>query len=229
MDANNKTNPDLFLALKGGSNNLGIVTRFDFTAFKQGKIWGGTAAYPYSTASLQIKAFVNFGNNIERDPYSSIISIWQHSSKTDKTLVVNAYEYTKPIANAPAFDEYLKIPDKIVDTLRITNLTDLTGELEQAYGFRYVLHNISFSDTDVNFRDSFSTLTFGNDERVVQKAMDIMNNKIALAKKSALGDYTIVYLYQPIPTIFSKHSVERGGNILGLDRNKDNLICEPHQ
>lgn len=75
-------------------------------------------------------------------------------------------------------------------------------------------------------RDQFSTLTFVNDVGVLEKAVAIFNSKIAQAKKSAVGNFTIVYLIQPIPTIFSKHSVERGGNVLGLDRDRDNLICK---
>ncbi|MCJ1461459.1 hypothetical protein MMC07_000056 [Pseudocyphellaria aurata] len=208
VNANAKSNADLFQALKGGSNNFGIVTRFDLVAFKQGNIWGGVAVYPSSTTSQQLQAFVNFGNKIAKNPYGSIISIYQYSSTSDGISVTNAYEYTKPEANAPPFDEFLKIPNKIVDTLRVTNLTDLTAELEQAYGFR----------------DSFSTITFKNDIRVLHKVIDIFNSKISLAKKRAVGQYSIVSLIQPIPTIFSKHSVERGGNVLGLDRAKDNLV-----
>lgn len=139
MDANKNSYPDIFLALKGGSNNFGIVTRFDFVAFKQGNIFGGSTVYPFSTASQQIKAFVDFGSNIEKDPYGSIISIWQYSSKTDSSIWINAEEYTKAIANPPAFDEFNKIPGKIADSRRITNLTDITEELEQAYGFRSVV------------------------------------------------------------------------------------------
>lgn len=136
VNANPKQNPDLFQALKGGSNNFGVVSRFDLTAFQQGNLWGGTAVYPFSTTSAQFDAFVNFGNNIAKDPYGSIISFWQYASTTDTTLFINAYEYTKPVPNAPPFSQYLAIPGKIADSLRVTNLTDLTGELEQAYGFR---------------------------------------------------------------------------------------------
>lgn len=39
VNATQKSYPDLWLALKGGSNNFGIVTAFESTAFKQGKFW----------------------------------------------------------------------------------------------------------------------------------------------------------------------------------------------
>lgn len=39
VDVTEKSHPDLFKALKGGSNNFGIVTAFEFTAFEQGDFW----------------------------------------------------------------------------------------------------------------------------------------------------------------------------------------------
>lgn len=83
----------------------------------------------------------------------------------------------------------------------------------------------SFSNS-AHSRDSFGTVTFVNSKKVLEKTVDIFNAKVALAKSRAVGVYNIVYLIQPIPTIFSQHSVERGGNVLGLDRFKDNLICK---
>ena len=38
VDANLNSYPDLFSALKGGSNNFGIVTSFDLKVFQQGKV-----------------------------------------------------------------------------------------------------------------------------------------------------------------------------------------------
>lgn len=40
-NANAEQNPDLFKALKGGSANFGIVTRFDMQAFEAPELWGG--------------------------------------------------------------------------------------------------------------------------------------------------------------------------------------------
>lgn len=98
--------------------------------------------YPADTAQQQISAFVNFNNRIKDDPYASAIDIWQYSSETGKSLIMNAYEYTKPVAAAPIFDEYLKIPGNISDSMRMTNMTSLSEELEQPEGLRYcVLSN----------------------------------------------------------------------------------------
>jgi hypothetical protein len=39
VNATQKSHPDLWLTLRGGSNNFGIVTAFESTAFEQGKFW----------------------------------------------------------------------------------------------------------------------------------------------------------------------------------------------
>lgn len=39
VNATKDSYSDLWLALRGGSNNFGIVTAFESTAFKQGKFW----------------------------------------------------------------------------------------------------------------------------------------------------------------------------------------------
>jgi len=45
VDANASSYSDLFYALKGGSNNFGVVTRIDLKTFPQGKFWGGFIGY----------------------------------------------------------------------------------------------------------------------------------------------------------------------------------------
>jgi hypothetical protein len=42
-NANQHSHPDLFFALRGGGNNFGIVTRFDFETYQYGLLWGGTS------------------------------------------------------------------------------------------------------------------------------------------------------------------------------------------
>ncbi|KAL4880336.1 hypothetical protein BJY04DRAFT_191638 [Aspergillus karnatakaensis] len=44
-NVNKTSSPDLFFALRGGGNNFGIVTRFDFETFRQGTLLGGTTVW----------------------------------------------------------------------------------------------------------------------------------------------------------------------------------------
>jgi FAD/FMN-containing dehydrogenase len=60
--ASQSSHPDLWLALKGGSNNFGIITRFDVAAIPQGKMWYSLLNYNYTDASLwaHAQAFSDF-------------------------------------------------------------------------------------------------------------------------------------------------------------------------
>lgn len=78
-----------------------------------------------------------------------------------------------------------------------------------------------------NHSDTFITLTFQNDVRVLQKAIDL-HNILVDKLLSASGNWTMQNMFQPIPTIFAEHSDEKGGNVLGLDRFKENLVCKYH-
>ena len=144
MEANNKTNPDLFTALKGSQNNLAIITRLDIVAFEQPLLWGGTAFYDNTTVPKQIKAFVNFVDSIEKDPYGSLIFNWVYTPATKQIQIENLYEYTKPFANntteyPPAFTEFAPtspIGPPLTNTLRVANLSSLTGELNSPANLR---------------------------------------------------------------------------------------------
>ena len=76
------------------------------------------------------------------------------------------------------------------------------------------------------FRTGFYTATVANDARVVKFAIEGLTRLVEVAKAKAVGTYKIQGAFQPFPTVFSKHSLERGGNILGLDRARENLIRE---
>lgn len=208
VDANSKTNSDLWQALKGGSNNFGIVTRIDLTAFESGDIWGGVVLYPASTIPDQISAFVKFNDAIEQDPYASLITFWAYISATNTTVVQNCYEYTKPVANAPIFTDLLAIKPEIpnTNTLRIANLTSLTVELE-AKG---------------DLRDLFATLTFANDPEIISQVYNI-SQKLLQPIKNAKG-LNWITMFQPIPYVITEQSIKRGGNVMGLDREKGNQV-----
>lgn len=63
----------LFRALKGGSNNFGVVTNVKMIALKCGKIWGGLNFLPKHVTSDAIAALVDFTENCHRNEDSHLL------------------------------------------------------------------------------------------------------------------------------------------------------------
>ncbi|OJJ81678.1 FAD-binding oxidoreductase [Aspergillus glaucus CBS 516.65] len=208
IDANSNTNPDLFKALKGGTINFGIVTRFDMKTIPSEGIWGGVVTYDWSTAYEQIPAFVNFTDNIHKDPYASLITMWQYDSKTDTNSVTNAMHYTKPVAYPAAYDEFKQFANTS-DGTRIDSQYTLVTELSQ----------------EGDSRNVFVTGTHVNNAQVIHKAAELHKQVIEEAKKHAKSkSWNIVTMIQPWSKLFTERGSGMGGNVLGLERFDEDLI-----
>ena len=142
INANIDENRDLFRALKGGTNNFGVVTRFDLNTFVQGKLWGGFIINPIETAADQFKYIEDFaaasGSGI--DPHASVINAYIFGAK-GPSAIANQFTYTKAEHYPSILGNFTSIQPQISNTLRVTNLTDLTIELGQ----QKLLHSISIS------------------------------------------------------------------------------------
>ena len=69
-----------------------------------------------------------------------------------------------------------------------------------------------------------------NNLDVMKRTIDIHNRMIEKAKLGAKGDdYTMSTMIQPWPKLFSDHSTDLGGNMLGLDRFDENLFRKSSQ
>lgn len=128
VNANINERRDLWTALKGGSNNFGVVTRFDLRTFAQGKFWGGVIEYPISTAPAQITAFSNFAGATDYDIYASLITSFAYTSAPGYAIV-NDIEYTQPIVNPEVFHPQTGIEPQYANTMRVSNLSDFANEL----------------------------------------------------------------------------------------------------
>ncbi|KAL3482140.1 hypothetical protein BJX99DRAFT_268527 [Aspergillus californicus] len=209
VDANIETNVDLFKALKGGSNNFGIVTKYEIKAIDNAHLWGGIVVYDNSTTDQQIPALVKFIDNIENDPYASWIGLWQFNSTTGQTTISSPLDYTKPVAHPDAFNDFYQIPN-ISDSTRYATLYNLTSELQQAGGYR----------------DVFLTSTYLNNADVLHKTIQILNEKIETALPLAQGeDWSIMVIIQPWPKVLWQRNQDNGvGNVLGLERFDENML-----
>jgi FAD/FMN-containing dehydrogenase len=72
------SHPDLWRALKGGSNNFGIVTRFTVRCFPSTKIWSG---FIYAPSSQSAKALMALHDCVKQaDPKISDGSVDPHAA-----------------------------------------------------------------------------------------------------------------------------------------------------
>jgi hypothetical protein len=67
-------------------------------------------------------------------------------------------------------------------------------------------------------------MTFANDASIFTEIVRLNDEFVAEWKKVNDPDFITQCMFQAIPTVFSKHSVEKGGNVMGLDKEKRNGI-----
>ncbi|KAI8936156.1 hypothetical protein NX059_007651 [Plenodomus lindquistii] len=209
INASADENNDLHQALKGGSGNFGIVTRFDVQGFKAGNLWGGTVTYPKSVTQQHIEAYHAWTDNVVNYPEGSSIIFWSYLPTVGDIVIQAAYEDTVGNEAPAGFDQFMAIPNATSSTLRIASHKDLTDELEQATGYR----------------DVFRTLSFKNDIEIYHKIVELHEQFVAEWKAETNDtDFVTQCMFQSIPTIITKQSLARGGNVLGLDKETDNVV-----
>ena len=139
--------PDLFKALKGGSNNFGVVVGFEMYAVAQNPFWGGSVFYELeATKAAQIEGMVNFTDSFESHKESSLIQIWIYQSSSLGGTIWAIYDDLGPAPenvtapDKPAYTELLAIPQApIPNTLRVNTMSNFTSELVIPPGGRYVI------------------------------------------------------------------------------------------
>lgn len=130
IHANRTSHRELFLALKGGQNNFGIVTRWDLETIPQGKLWGGNIVYNYSTNLDQLNAFTNWKNPESFDPLSSVEQSHVYVGSVDQWIISSAIFYAEPISDPENLKNFTSIGSQLSNSIRISNVTDFANEVQ---------------------------------------------------------------------------------------------------
>lgn len=69
-----------------------------------------------------------------------------------------------------------------------------------------------------------ATMTFRNDLITIQEVQVISHSLFDSVQHVPGVEW--IYSYEPLPRLYTDHSIMRGGNIMGLDRTQDDLICK---
>ncbi|OTB07582.1 hypothetical protein M426DRAFT_268023 [Hypoxylon sp. CI-4A] len=207
VEANSTTNPDLFRVLKGGHNNFGVVTRFDMRTFEAKNIFDGFITYAKEAASQTIDAYVDFSKTLSKKPDDHILAIWTHVPLSKEHFITAVLTNLDGVENPKSFEKFVAIPGQ--QNMKITTVAKKLAEFSLPSG-RF---------------DSWSTLTFKLDARVMHKAVAGFDALVERLRKSIPDDnFNISMVFQPLLASWAKHSAARGGNMLGLERLSDDCV-----
>ncbi|KAJ4390925.1 hypothetical protein N0V93_004524 [Gnomoniopsis smithogilvyi] len=113
------------------------------------------------------------------------------------------------VEKAPAYEKWLALPDLIGDTMKMTTVRDMACE-----------YNAEADQNVVMF-----TLSFKNDARILTRASELHDQLVQdLLVLIPEGDFTTQCAFHPLPKVFSQHSVNAGGNVMGIERNEHDGI-----
>ncbi|KAJ6021666.1 FAD-binding domain-containing protein [Penicillium herquei] len=81
VTASTEEHPDLYRALKGGSNNFGIVTNFTMRALICDSVWAGLNFFPKERTTESAQALVNFTNCVDENPDNHLLYFLSYMGK----------------------------------------------------------------------------------------------------------------------------------------------------
>ncbi|KAL4769847.1 FAD-binding domain-containing protein [Aspergillus nidulans var. acristatus] len=188
-------NRDLWLALKGGSSNFGIVTRFDLAAFEQGLMWGGIVGFNYTRDAVQAHAdafseFMKEENFDKKAMMAMILSFTDHGGFG----IADSVFYTQPIPRPVVYQPFLQAGEKLFDSTGLNTvgaMVDKLGDLLPASSNRTTQLVYSFKNSPA---------------RSLHYPVGIKHPGL-----------NIQYLIQP-------QAVTNAANVLGLDANKTDMV-----
>lgn len=102
---------DLFMALKGGGNNFGIVTHFTMRAFPCSKVWGGGAIFPKEIFPEAAEAVVDFVKRVPDDPDTNLIVMLCKLTPKPVTIIAALYVNIAGVEKPPILDRWLSFPE----------------------------------------------------------------------------------------------------------------------
>ena len=202
------SNPDLFRALKGGTNNFGLVTRVDLATVPISRILGGGIVYDFSHRKAVFDAFANIAGAKQYDVHASIVAALIFNSTSKEWAVSTTPIYTLPETNPKVYEELFAIPN-ITSTVELVHLHKFANETPTP---------------PLNWQ--FWTGTYGVSSVLLDRIFNIVNQTIY--------NFTIpegivwALAFEPLPTGFLEPGA--GKNSLGTsptDGNSMILLVSP--
>jgi FAD/FMN-containing dehydrogenase len=212
--ASQSTKSDLFKALKGGSNNFGVVTRFDAKLRPQEAFWGGQLAHPITNKDAVFEFLSNLTVSETYDPYVALIVSIGWVTGILPVIAHNVVYTNGEVSWPPAAYAPLEEMPKVASTIRKAKLASFTDEAANTASVTSSRNNLLHSLTVVNdpvIGAHFLEQVYALSDATAQELLLVTGMIFSLS-------------LQPMPYVLYSKSADTGGNVLGLDRFEDDLI-----
>jgi hypothetical protein len=206
-----KNKPDLFWALKGGSNNFGIVTKFRLNTFRSGQVYAGV----YSVADVPslLKAIARYSAD-NKDPLShmvpQVVVVDEQTTIGAVILYYDSPNNPKPECFRPFWD--IPAIDNTFSKKTLASFAEETGQLVVPE-----INNMFIAGTTTG-------KTYEQLEKGIQISWDVFNASVpALLDILPPADRQLISMdWQPLGDLWLKGSRKSnpGGNALGFDPAK---------
>ncbi|PHH67470.1 hypothetical protein CDD82_1465 [Ophiocordyceps australis] len=200
--ATEQSHPDLWMALKGGSNNFGIITRADVATFPLDKMWYNLVSYNYSESVLQAQANA-FSNFMKPQNFDSAAMMGIFLDYRAGSFGVNdALWYIENKASPAVYKPFTDIPNN-GGPAELTDVNDVVkqfGSSIPATSGRSVQLTFSFTNpSPAIYMELFKVFEEG------------------IAAVANVQDIFVEFLTQPQP-------VSKGINLFGLETGKSDYV-----
>lgn len=179
------------------------------TFLSDGKFWGGSVVHPQNdnTTRQVLSTLNNFTTNNYRDQSAAFNSNFIYNATSGKKEIANTIVYSKDVANASIFDQAQSIRPQLANTAGSTTIVELAADTASLpYGFRYL-------GATVTFKNTMEALTAA--QNITHSIYETIAN---------VTDLQFTFVYELIPCLYAEHSLARGGNVMGIETDKDDLI-----
>ncbi|KAL4966108.1 FAD-binding oxidoreductase [Aspergillus stella-maris] len=211
VEVNKDSYPDLFWALKGGSSNFGLVTRFDMNTIQSPMVWAGSYTVSEEYIDDFLKAIATFASDIS-DPKTHIVPALAPSPGSATLASAILFYDSADTAFPEVFKPFTDIP-VYASTLGFKTLSSFASELGQM-----VIPDIN----DVFVAGTVTGTTFDD----LYRGISIINSTFferlpTLYAQVPSENFKAIQLdWQPIGKLWMDASSAAGGNALGLDSSK---------
>ncbi|PYH88791.1 FAD-binding domain-containing protein [Aspergillus ellipticus CBS 707.79] len=234
VNANEHDNADLWMALRGGGNNFGVVTRFDMRTFTQGPFFGGSVYYESWEYQHQIEELVAFLTNPETSAAKEEVHLrigLAYKKKWDRCMAQNQVWYTQPELNAPELEPFTTMALQ-VENMRSLGMTTMweaskfqTHDLDGWNRLASSSSSLSREDGPDNgscYRCAYMNTTVKAHVQTLKAASNAFLTSATTIRNVPGLMYSMSL--QPYPVSLLENSARLGGNSMGLKPSDGPLV-----